>query len=97
MQDLGIDARNQYVLQSQVDLPLNLKLDLIYRYTGKLPATAGVPAVEAYNYIGTHFSWQFKKHLELTVSAQNLLKQQHIEFGNKQIQRNFYAKITWRQ
>lgn len=97
LQDLGIDARNQAVLQSLLDLPLNLKLDLSYRYNGKLPATASTPEIKAYNYLDAHLSWQFKKHLELAISAQHLLKPQHMEYGDKQIQRNCYAKIIWRQ
>lgn len=96
LQDLGIDARNQYVLQSMLDLPLAIKFDLSYRYIGKLPPTGAIPAIKAYHYVDTRVSWQFKKQVELALSGQNLLKSRHIEYGDKWIQRNLYAKLIWR-
>jgi iron complex outermembrane receptor protein len=92
---LGMDAENQIVLQSMLDLPWNFKLDLTSRFVDRLPQTQYNPRNPSYVNLDARLAWRSKK-FELSVSGQDLLKDTHVEIGNKQIKRGVYGRITWR-
>ena len=88
----GSSPRHQVVIQSLLDLPGNLNLDLTYRYVSALPA----PAVKAYSTADLRFGWRFGRQFDLSVVGQNLLQPQHAESGSLVgIKRSVYAKFTW--
>jgi hypothetical protein len=90
-----MDAENQIVLQSMLDLPWNFKLDLTSRFVDRLPQTQYNPRNPSYVNLDARLAWRSKK-FELSVSGQDLLKDTHVEIGNKQIKRGVYGRITWR-
>lgn len=92
---LGNDVRNRALLQSIFNLPLNLQLDLVGRYFDGLDKTFGTAAVPGYFTFDTRLAWTFKG-LELALVGQNLAQDQHTEFGNRAIPRNYYAKLSAR-
>lgn len=92
---LGNDARNQVMLQSILDLPLNLQLDIAARYLDELPATLATVMVPHYTSFDARLAYTFKI-FELSVTGQNLGQKNHTEFGNLSIPRHFYAKIAAR-
>ena len=92
---LANDVKNQALLQSMAELPFHLHLDVIARYLDDLPATVATAMVPAYFTFDTRIAWTYKK-VELSVTGQNLQQKKHVEFGNLQIPRSVYAKITCR-
>jgi len=92
----GSSPRHQVVIQSLLDLPGNLNLDLAYRYVSALPA----PAVRAYSTADLRLGWRVAGQLDLSLVGQNLLQPHHAEFGGSigplvGIKRSVYAKLTW--
>lgn len=92
---LGNDAKHRAVLQSILDLPLHLQLDIAARYLSGLPKTLATVAVPSYFTFDTRLAYTFK-WIEIAVVGQNLLEDNHTEFGSSNIPRNFYAKISAR-
>ncbi len=92
----GNDPRNQFIIQSMIDLPYNLQLDCVLRYVDSLPA----PPVPSYFTADLRLAWRARDNLELSIVGQNLLDEQHPEFGppatRQEIPRSVYGKITWR-
>ena len=78
-----------------MDLPGHLEWDLGIRYVDALPA----PRVPAYVELETRLGWKPIKNLELAIVGQNLLDNQHPEFGalasRQEIERSFYGQVTW--
>jgi len=96
LESLGSDAKNQFLLQSILDLPGSFQLDMVTRYISSLPATQFSSNVSSYFTLDTRIAWQFQKKLELSLVGQNLLEKRHIEVGSVQIPRSIYGKITLR-
>ncbi|HEY0899343.1 MAG TPA: TonB-dependent receptor [Sphingobacteriaceae bacterium] len=95
--NLGTDADNMATLQSVLNLPKSFQFDVVARYMDYLPATLYNKRVTSYVALDTRIGWQFRKQLELSVTGQNLLKDQHLEFGNgARIERGVFGRITWR-
>jgi len=92
---LGNDARNIGVLQSILDLPLNLQLDIAGRYVDQLPATFATPDIPSYFTYDARVAW-VHKGFELSIAGQNLAHNKHLEFGSFYMPRSMYAKITAR-
>ena len=88
---LGNDPRHQMMLQSILDLPGGLELDLAPRYADSLPA----PAVPSYTTLDARLAKQIKGW-ELALVGQSLGASRHSEFGLQEIRRSVYAKITYR-
>ena len=92
----GNDPEQQFLLRSSMDLPGHLALDASIRYVDRLPA----PYVPSYFGVDLRLAWRPVKDLELAVVGQNLLDNQHPEFGaaatRQEIERSVYGKITWR-
>jgi len=92
----GNDPKHQFSLRSSMDLPGNLELDAGLRYVSPLPA----PPVPGYTELDMRLGWRPGKHLELSVTGQNLLHDRHPEFGaqlnRQEIKRSVYGMIAWR-
>lgn len=92
------DPQNQFLLQSLLDLPANLKLDAVVRYVDHLT----MPDVDSHVDIDLRLAWNLTANLELSVVGQNLLDATHQEFvpaspSPREIERTFYGEITWRR
>jgi iron complex outermembrane receptor protein len=92
---LGNDVRHRAVLQSILDLPYHLQLDIAARYLTSLAKTLATAAVPAYFTFDTRLAYTYKQ-LELAVVGQNLWEDEHTEFGVLRIPRSVYAKISAR-
>lgn len=92
---LGNDVRNRALLQSMLDLPLNLELDLVGRYYDGLGKTFGTAAVPGYFTFDARLAWTFSG-FELALVGQNLAQDKHTEFGSLAIPRNYFAKLSAR-
>jgi iron complex outermembrane receptor protein len=86
------DPNNQSMLQSKMDLPGHLQLDLIARHVGALPPTF----VRSYSTADVRLAWQ---HDDLTFSlvGQNLGARLHPEFIPLNMPRSVYGQITLRR
>lgn len=91
----AIDPHHQFMVQSIMDLPKHFQLDLAGRYVHALDSTVLTPRVPAYFTFDARIAWQYR-NWELSVVGQNLLDNQHPEFGSLEIPRSVYGKITWR-
>lgn len=92
---LGMDAKNQALIQSITDLPWNFSFDLTSRYLDELPFTPYNTSIPSNFTLDARIAWRHKG-FELSIAGQNLLEKYHTEIGDKQIQRGFYSRITWR-
>lgn len=97
LENLGSDANNRFLIQSMLDLPKNIKADMIMRYVDYLPASPFNKRVSSYITADARIAWQLKKTLEVSVAGQNLFQKRHIEaLGTVAIQRGIYGKISLR-
>jgi len=87
----GDDPRNQLLVQSVMDLPHRVQLDVVTRYVDSLP----LPAVRAYATSDLRLGWAHRS-LEYAIVGQNLWRRRQPEFGSTAIPRSVYAKITVR-
>lgn len=85
-------------LRSHVALPRHFSWDTSVYFVDRLIS----PSVASYTRLDSGLTWQWKEHLSLTVSGQNLLKDHHLEFqdlsatlNSSLMKRSAYAKITW--
>jgi iron complex outermembrane receptor protein len=92
---LANDVRNQFMLQSMADLPLNLHLDVIARYLDYLPKTQTTASVPSYFAFDTRIAFTFK-NAELSIVGQNLPHKNHREYQALSIPRSIYGKLTYR-
>jgi iron complex outermembrane recepter protein len=92
---LGNDAKHQAVLQSVLDLPLHLQLDLAARYLTELPATIATSHVPSYFTFDARLAYTYKG-IELALVGQNLNEKRHAEFGTAYLPRHYYAKLSAR-
>jgi iron complex outermembrane receptor protein len=92
---LGNDARNHGFLQSILDLPANLQLDIVARYMDPLSKTFATASVPSYLSVDARFAYA-AKGWEIAFVGQNLAQENHTEFGTNQIPRSVYAKISAR-
>jgi len=90
--------RHQVVIQSFLQLPKDLDLDLTYRYVSALPAQS----VRNYSTADLRFGWHIGEGVEISIAGQNLLQPHHAEYGGDPgglvgVKRSAYTKITWRR
>ncbi|HEY3221671.1 MAG TPA: TonB-dependent receptor [Gemmatimonadales bacterium] len=85
----------QFFLQSSLNLPAHLELDAGFRYVGAI-AKQQVPA---YAELNARLTWRPIAALDLSIVGQNLLHEQHVEFGTttarRQIERGVYGMAQW--
>jgi len=96
------DPKNQVFLRSSMDLPQNLEFDTTSRWIDSLRINNGPVAatVPSYFELDARLAWHPVKNLEISVVGQNLLHDQHVEYGfpnstQEAICRSVYGKITW--
>jgi len=96
------DPENQVFLRSSMDLPQNMEFDLGGRFIDSLTTNSGatVGTVPGYFELDARLAWHPTKNLEISVVGQNLLHDQHAEYGfpgpaQDQIERSVYGKIAW--
>lgn len=82
-------------LRFDVDLARDVALGATLRHVESLPA----PYVPAYTELDLRLGWRPTDRLELAVVGQNLLDDQHPEFGNplsrEEIERGVYGEVVW--
>lgn len=86
-------------LQSHMDLPSGIELDVTGRYTDELASLE----VDSYLEMDARLAWSPYENLEIALIGRNLLHNHHEEFkdrivylGDSQIERSVLAKVTWR-
>ncbi len=96
------DPENQFSFRSSMDLPQNLEFDAGLRWVDSLTINNGANAatVPSYFELETRLAWHPTKNLEISVVGQNLLHDQHPEYGfpnatQVEIERSVYGKIAW--
>jgi iron complex outermembrane receptor protein len=88
----------QFFLLSSVDLPAHLGLSAWFRAIDDI----NNQLVPAYAELNATLTWQPTSHLDLSIVGQNLLHDQHREFGaatsltRRDIQRGVYGAVAWR-
>jgi len=96
----GSSPHNQFSIQSIINLPGNMELDVWFRYVDQLP----IPrlSVHSYTTLDVHLAWKPIESLELSLVGQNLLDSQHLEFNPMsfpslatEIERSVYGKLSW--
>lgn len=90
------DPKNQFLIQSTIDLPYNISFGTFFRYVDELPK----PIVPHYFGLDLRLSWKVHEMLEVSVVGQNLLYDTHKEFiassRPREIERSVYGKIICR-
>jgi iron complex outermembrane receptor protein len=94
----GSSPHHEVLIQSYLDLPRRFEFSQAYRYVSSLPAQL----VGAYQTVDARVAWHANRHLEFSVTGQNLLQPHHPEFGGDPgplvgIRRTVFATFTWRQ
>ena len=92
---LGNDVRNQAMIQSILDLPGHVQLDLTARHLDGLSATFATVRVPSYRTVDARLAYS-GKGWELALVGQNLAENKHTEFGAFELPRHFYAKLSAR-
>lgn len=97
------DPQHQFSLRSSMDLAHNVEFDTGLRWVDVLhnnngPTRGNVPG---YVELDVRLGWRPVENLELSIVGQNLLHDQHAEYGfpsptRTEIERSVYGKITWR-
>lgn len=92
----GDSPHHQIVFRSSVDILDRVEWDATVRFIDNLP-NQGVPS---YWSLDMRLAYSPRDDLEFAVVGQNLLDNQHPEFGGpasrREIQRGVYGKVTWR-
>ena len=95
----GESPKHQWYLRSSLDLPKHLEQDLTLRYVDRLPSLN----IPSYYSLDANLGWRPVPKLELSVSAENLLNDKHVEFIPEFINtlpmmvvRTVRGSITWR-
>jgi iron complex outermembrane recepter protein len=97
------DPEHQFSLRSSMDLFRRVEFDAALRWVDSLRNNNnGVPGtVPSYCELDLRIGWRVTGQFEVSIVGQNLLHDQHPEFGveglfREQIRRSVYGKITWR-
>jgi iron complex outermembrane receptor protein len=64
-----------------------------------MPDVVTGEGVDGYSELDVRLGWRLSEELELSVVGQNLLHDEHVEFGSPAargaIERSIYGKLTW--
>jgi iron complex outermembrane recepter protein len=97
------DPSNQFFLHSWIDLPANFEFDAAFRFIDTLHNVSGgvIGKVPSYAELDVRLGCRVTENLEISIVGQNLLHDQHPEFGfpsasRAEIERGVYGKVTWR-
>ncbi|MFH2046317.1 MAG: TonB-dependent receptor [Pseudomonadota bacterium] len=90
--------KHQFSFRSSMDLPMNLELDMWFRYVDEISSVN----IDGYCMIDTRLGWKPTPNFELSVVGQNIFDSQHQEykedylnFATYEVERSFYLKATW--
>jgi iron complex outermembrane receptor protein len=96
----GSSPENQFSIRSSMDLPHGVTFDTDLRYVDSLPYFN----INSYFELDARIAWQINKHWEVSLVGQNLLHDQHAEFGPTYVKtqlgnvtdipRSVYLKLT---
>jgi iron complex outermembrane receptor protein len=96
------DPRHQVSIRSSMNLPHNLELDAQLRLVDTLHNNSGANAgiVSSYTELNMRVGWRPVKNVELSLVGQNLLHDQHTEYGFQgpnriEIERSVFGKVRW--
>jgi len=96
----GATPRNQFSLQSFVDLPARFQLDALFRYSTSVPPAAQIlPSqdIAAFGELDVRVAWQGLQRFDFSLVGRNLLHDHHQELpGGARIERAVYLKIAGR-
>jgi iron complex outermembrane receptor protein len=94
--------KNQVGLRSYLDLPHNLQLDMQFRAlsaVARIPQIVSGEGIPAYEELDLRLAWRPARHTQLSLDGQNLLHDNHVEFGppgqRSAIRRSVYGKVKW--
>jgi iron complex outermembrane recepter protein len=97
------DPQQQFQIRSSMDLTRNVDLDADLRWVDTLHNNNGPTpgTVPSYFELGTRIAWRVNKNVELSIVGQNLLHDQHTEYGfpnsdREEIVRSVYGKVACR-
>lgn len=98
------DPQQQFSLRSSMDFPKNIEFDTELRWVDTLTINNGttLATVPSYFELDARLAWHPIKNLELSIVGQNLLHDQHAEYGfpgppgpmREEITRSVYGKIS---
>ncbi|MGH8543625.1 MAG: TonB-dependent receptor domain-containing protein [Gammaproteobacteria bacterium] len=100
------DSKHHFSLRSSLDLPDHWELDAAFRYVSRIDNQQ----VPAYGELDVRLGWRPSPELEFSIVGQNLLHDDHAEFGalltrreiergmitHAEIERGVFAKVLWR-
>jgi iron complex outermembrane receptor protein len=96
------DSKHHVSLRSLLDLPGHWELDAAFRYVSRIDNQQ----VPAYGELDVRLGWRPTPELEFSIIGQNLLHDDHAEFGalantrgeiiRREIERGVFAKLLWR-
>ncbi|MGH9598889.1 MAG: TonB-dependent receptor plug domain-containing protein, partial [Terracidiphilus sp.] len=92
----GSSPHREATVQSYLDFPHGIDLDLDYRFVSALPAQT----VKSYQTGDARIGWKIGRQWELSVAGRNLFQPSHGEFigddaNAVSIRRSVYAGLTW--
>ena len=97
------DPAQRIYLRSSLDLPQHLQFDTDLRWIDERKINNGpaIGIVPSYGEMNLRLGWKPVSRLEVTLVGQNLLHDQHAEYGypgptQSQIARAVYGKLQWR-
>jgi iron complex outermembrane receptor protein len=98
----GASPTHQFGLRSSLDLTEALQLDVLLRHLSdvrSMPDVVTGEGVDGYSELDVRIGWRLSEQLQLSVVGQNLLHDEHVEFGSPAargaIERSLYGKLTW--
>lgn len=98
----GASPRHQFGLSSYLTLPRGFELDAHFRHVSRLESLPEIPTGEGipdYSELDLRLSWHASEQMTVSLVAQNLLNDHHLEFGTPaargEIERSVYVKLTW--
>jgi iron complex outermembrane receptor protein len=100
----GSTPRNIAGLRSLLTLGEHCELDAQYRYQSRIdsiPVVVSGEGIDAYSELDVRLGWRMSRQWELSLLGQNLLHDEHVEFGPPEgrgsVERAAYLKAVWRE
>jgi iron complex outermembrane receptor protein len=89
----AIDPNFWFNMQSIMNVGKHFEVDAMVRYVDDLPASFGIPSVDAYFTANLRVAYQYK-WCTISLLGKNLIEKYHIESGVREIPRAFVGKIA---
>jgi iron complex outermembrane receptor protein len=100
----GATPRNIAGLRSLLTFGERCELDAQYRYQSRIdsnPVVVSGEGIDAYSELDVRLGWRVSRQWELSLQGQNLLHDEHVEFGPPEgrgsLERAAYLKAVWRE